>query len=99
MVPMFELFLLHLRETMRYVPRAYAQRVTLFRATRLGGRFGKDATMGWGLLAAGGVEVHELPGEHLTLLRQPHVTALAAALERSLEEARGRVSRGGARRG
>jgi acyl transferase domain-containing protein/thioesterase domain-containing protein/SAM-dependent methyltransferase len=99
MVPMFELFLLHLRETMRYVPRAYAQRVTLFRATRLGGRFGKDATMGWGLLAAGGVEVHELQGEHLTLLRQPHVNALAAALERSLEEARSRVSRGGARRG
>ena len=80
-----------------YVPRAYPHRVTLFKATRLGGRFGKDPTMGWGLLAAGGVEMHELPGEHLTVLRQPHVNALAAALERSLRDAMLRASRGGAR--
>ncbi len=97
MVPMFELFLIHLRETMAYVPRAYPHRVTLFKATRLGGRYGKDPTMGWGLLAAGGVEMHDLPGEHLTVLRQPHVNALAAALERSLRDARLRASRGGAR--
>jgi acyl transferase domain-containing protein/thioesterase domain-containing protein/SAM-dependent methyltransferase len=87
MVPMFELFLVHLRETMAYVPKAYPYRVTLFRATRLGGRFAKDPTMGWGLLAAGGVAVHDLPGEHLTVLRRPHVLALAEALRRCLDEA------------
>ncbi|MFO0757419.1 MAG: beta-ketoacyl synthase N-terminal-like domain-containing protein [Byssovorax sp.] len=87
MVPMFELFLLHLRETMAYMPKAYPGKLTLFRATRLGGRFAKDPTMGWGLLAAGGVTVLDIPGEHLTVLRQPHVEALARLLRRCLDDA------------
>ncbi|MFP2926702.1 SDR family oxidoreductase [Pyxidicoccus sp. 3LG] len=87
MVPMFRLFLLHVRETYAYQPRAYDGRVTLLKCTRLGGRNKKDPTLGWGLLAAGGVDVHELPGEHLTLLRQPHVRTLADRLRQSLDEA------------
>lgn len=96
MLPMFQLFMIHLRETMAYEPRAYPGRITLFRVTRLGGRHGKDPTMGWGVLAAGGVDVHEVAGEHLTVLRQPHVKGLAAALGESLAGARIRSSRGAA---
>ncbi|MCC6554360.1 MAG: polyketide synthase, partial [Polyangiaceae bacterium] len=80
MIPMFQLFMIHLRETLEYKPRPYPHSVTYFRATRLGGRNALDPTMGWGALAAGGVEVHDLPGEHLTLLRQPHVAVLAEKL-------------------
>jgi amino acid adenylation domain-containing protein len=88
MIPMFRLFLLHVRETLEYQPRAYDGRITVLKCTRLGGRNRKDPTFGWGLLAAGGVDVHELPGEHLTLLRQPYVQLLADRLRRSLDEAR-----------
>ncbi|MSP59688.1 MAG: acyltransferase domain-containing protein [Myxococcales bacterium] len=86
-LPMFQLFMIHLRQTLEYVPRAYPQRVTLFKANRLGGRYDRDPTWGWRLLAAGGVEVHEVPGKHLTVLRPPHVQVLAARLTAAMDDA------------
>jgi thioesterase domain-containing protein len=44
-------------------------------------------------LAAGGVEVHVVPGNHATLLREPHVRHLAAGLRAALASAQG--ARGG----
>ncbi|HZF10003.1 MAG TPA: amino acid adenylation domain-containing protein [Thermoanaerobaculia bacterium] len=44
-----------------------------------------DPAMGWGELAAGGVEVNELPGTHYSMLRPPHVTTLADRLKTCLE--------------
>lgn len=90
MVPMFRLFNIHLRETLAYRARAYPHRITYFRATRLRGRKGEDPTQGWGLLAAGGVDVHEVPGEHLTVLRRPHVEVLAEKLGACLARVRRR---------
>jgi thioesterase domain-containing protein/SAM-dependent methyltransferase/acyl carrier protein len=87
MIPMFQLFMIHLRETLDYMPKAYPHRVTYFKATRLGGRNARDPTMGWGTLAAGGVDVHDLPGDHLTVLRQPHVRVLAEKLRACLDAA------------
>ena len=46
-----------------------------------------DPMMGWGGLAAHGVEVHELPGNHFSMLRPPHVSALAGELRACLERA------------
>ncbi len=82
--PMAELFKLHVALTGTYAPRAYAQRVTLLKVTELGGRNASDPTWGWSMLAAGGVEVIPVPGEHLTVLRMPHVEALAGALSECL---------------
>ena len=79
-VPMADLFALHVRLSLRYAARPYAQRVTLLKVSRLGGNNGRDPTWGWSSLAAGGVDVVDLPGEHLTALRRPHVDALARAL-------------------
>jgi thioesterase domain-containing protein/acyl carrier protein len=44
-----------------------------------------DPTWGWGTLAR--VDVHQLPGDHLAILRPPHVAALAAVLSAALERA------------
>jgi thioesterase domain-containing protein len=41
-----------------------------------------DECWGWG--AYGNVEVHSVPGEHLTVLRAPHVETLAQKLSASL---------------
>lgn len=37
--------------------------------------------MGWGRLARGGVDVFEVPGDHISMLHPPHVRVLARRLE------------------
>ncbi|HYX22780.1 MAG TPA: condensation domain-containing protein, partial [Thermoanaerobaculia bacterium] len=39
-----------------------------------------DPTLGWGAVAAGGVEVHLVPGSHQTIVAAPHVEILAEIL-------------------
>ncbi|MFQ3632501.1 amino acid adenylation domain-containing protein [Roseiflexus sp.] len=40
-----------------------------------------DGDMGWGHLASGGVDVFEVPGDHISMLHPPHVQVLARRLE------------------
>jgi len=40
-----------------------------------------DSTLGWSELTVEGVEVHIVPGNHLTMLRKPNVQALAEQLK------------------
>jgi hypothetical protein len=88
-VPMFQLFLIHARETFTYEPRAYPHGLTLFCTEEVRRARGRaDPTMGWGKLAAGGVEVHSLGGDHLSLLKSPNVQQLATALTSCLTRAR-----------
>jgi thioesterase domain-containing protein len=47
-----------------------------------------NLVMGWDTVAAGGVEVHRIPGMHGKLVKEPHVEALAARLRTCLEQAR-----------
>ncbi|AKT35905.1 type I polyketide synthase [Chondromyces crocatus] len=83
--PMFRLFMLHLRASLDYRPRAYPGRVILFSTNKASRQPGQDPEQGWGLLAAGGVEVHAIPGHHLTTLRSPHVEILAGKLRAYLD--------------
>jgi thioesterase domain-containing protein/acyl carrier protein len=71
----------------RYVPAAYAGRLTLFRARAVPQAIGTDFSdpyLGWGRLAARGVDVRPVPGDHLSLLDEPHVGALAMSLRACL---------------
>ncbi|MBN2631865.1 MAG: amino acid adenylation domain-containing protein [Rhodobacteraceae bacterium] len=45
--------------------------------------------LGWASVAAAGLEVIEVPGDHLSMLQPPNVTALAAHLTRLLAEVPG----------
>jgi thioesterase domain-containing protein/acyl carrier protein len=47
-----------------------------------------DPELGWGRLAAGRVDVQELPGEHVSIFVEPHVQVLGEKLTRCLEIAR-----------
>jgi thioesterase domain-containing protein len=70
-----------------YVPRVYAGRVTLFRARE--GRYGEDdPALGWAPLAAGGLDLIEVPGDHVTMLREPNTAVLAEHLGRCLDRTR-----------
>ncbi|HET9209872.1 MAG TPA: thioesterase domain-containing protein, partial [Thermoanaerobaculia bacterium] len=68
-----------------YPPRPYPGPVTLFRAAGavLDSRLGAD--LGWGRLTPRPVTVHEVPGDHITLLAEPNVGALAGRLRACLD--------------
>ncbi len=59
-----------------YLPGGFPGRVTLYRAAEAT-EFHPDPTFGWRTLAAQGVEVHEVPGDHYSMVREPHVRVLA----------------------
>jgi amino acid adenylation domain-containing protein len=77
------------RAVMNYTPRVYPGRLTLFRtrAQPLAASYGKDK--GWGKLAAQGVEIRVVSGNHRNMYEEPHVHILAeemrAALRNSLK--------------
>ena len=87
MSAMTELYLLHCWLTLTYEPRAYPHSLTLFKATDIRGARGRDSTQGWRMLAAGGVDVHRVAGDHMTMLRHPNVTSLAARIRACLQSA------------
>jgi amino acid adenylation domain-containing protein len=71
-----------------YRPRSYPGRIVLFRATASGAARGQDPDWGWSRLATGGVESHEVVGEHITIMQEPHVEGLSIQLSACLERAR-----------
>jgi thioesterase domain-containing protein len=44
-----------------------------------------DPLLGWGAVAEGGVERHELDGEHISILREPYVRALGEKLRSCID--------------
>jgi thioesterase domain-containing protein len=69
----------------RYVPRAYSGRVTLFQSLS-SAQDGSSANDMWKALAQGGIEIRELPGTHESLLVLPNVADLARAIETSVAD-------------
>ncbi len=67
-----------------FVATTYGGRISVFRARRQPLNRIRDSDLGWGKLARGGVEVHLIPGGHDTVLKEPHVQGLAAALKKCL---------------
>jgi amino acid adenylation domain-containing protein len=67
-----------------YVPQVYNGHVTLFWASQ-DLRSTVDFVEGWRALAGGGIDVHEIPGSHLDIVKEPHVQELAKKLSACLE--------------
>jgi amino acid adenylation domain-containing protein len=86
----------------QYVPQLYPGRVTVFKAVppiavQLSGvstgsgearEVLPDSTMGWEELAAGGVQVIDVPGTHGTMLTPPYVETVALRIRACLDDAR-----------
>jgi amino acid adenylation domain-containing protein len=71
---------------MRYKPRIYPHRLTLFRAREQPSNQ-EDCYLGWGPLTASGIHVIEVPGRHGTILKEPNVQVLAKHLASCIAEA------------
>jgi len=77
---LFEVFKANLRASRGYVPRPNTCPVTLLRASESPAGEGQDESKGWAARAAGGLEVHVVPGDHYSILREPNVKVLAGLL-------------------
>jgi acyl transferase domain-containing protein/thioesterase domain-containing protein/aryl carrier-like protein len=80
----------HLRAIQAYVPKPYSGRVTVVRAqdtvenAQRAGIASADSTFGWSSLSPHPVLVHDLPGDHFTILLVPE---LAHIIQSTLEQA------------
>ncbi len=68
-----------------YKVQNYPDRILLFRASEKGLRGLEDSSGGWRKYAAGGVEIHEIGGDHAKILNEPNVRLLAHELRDCLE--------------
>jgi aspartate racemase len=73
------------RAARSYRPQIYPGKITLFRATNLGGGIERDPQMGWGRLAGRGLETHLIPGYHAHIVLEPRVRVLAERLTACLD--------------
>jgi thioesterase domain-containing protein len=69
-----------------HIPKVFDGQVTLFWASKdLRAKF--DMVEGWQSLARGGIDLREVPGTHLDLIKEPHVGELAKQLNECLLDA------------
>ena len=85
--PFIELCKADFRATQNYVLHHYPGRITLFKAGQELAGTSSDPTLGWSEWAAGGVDVHVVPGNHATMVYKPHVEVLAEKLRACLDHA------------
>lgn len=75
----------NLQATPAYVPGPYEGRLTLLDARERNGGSTGDSGAAWEELAGGGVTRYVVAGDHYTMLRPPHVEALADRLGACLD--------------
>ncbi|MCW5318204.1 amino acid adenylation domain-containing protein [Nostoc sp. KVJ3] len=85
--PMLRVFYANSQAVLNYVPQAYPKRINLFRTKVESSIAKEDPSLGWDQLTVGGTEIHHIPGNHLTMLRKPHIQILAAQLKACIEKA------------
>jgi thioesterase domain-containing protein len=86
-----------------YIPQVYRGRITLFRASEVlaedsGGVFAqsfRDRALAWGELTTEPVKIQSVPGNHITMLAEPHVRVLGNKLKNCLDVATHNTKRSG----
>ncbi|QDL09624.1 AMP-dependent synthetase [Brasilonema octagenarum UFV-E1] len=91
----------NLQAMANYMPQeVYPTRIAFFRAnevhpwdaaTWLSDEVLRDSTFGWSQLSIEAVDIHFVPGDHVTMMVEPHVQILAERLRVSLERAQAHV--------
>jgi thioesterase domain-containing protein len=63
-----------------YFPSVYGGKIDLLRTNEKLWGVDPDGQLGWSHLVKGGVEIHQIPGHHLNVLRSPNVQVVAEKL-------------------
>jgi amino acid adenylation domain-containing protein len=71
-----------------YAPQSYPGKIVLFKAAEQNYVLSKGPDLGWQEFAAQGIETHVVPGNHHTIMSEPHVRTLAVKIRACLEQAR-----------
>jgi thioesterase domain-containing protein len=61
----------------RYQPSLYGGRLILLKAADRPPEYARDDTLGWGQYGSGGIDIHVIPGNHLSIMHLPDVLTLA----------------------
>jgi thioesterase domain-containing protein len=77
----------HYQAMLNYEPAVYPGRATLIRARAQPLFRAPRHDLGWGKLAAGGVDVSMIPGNHASILTEPYVQLLAERLKAQIRKA------------
>ena len=86
--PMLQVLTANIQAVRSYMPQIYPNRITLFRTGAPSAKGHQDPTMGWRKLTTAEVEVHRVPGAHLSIMREPHVRGLAEELRACFDRSR-----------
>ncbi len=86
--PMLRIFQANSQAVLSYKPKIYPKNLHLFTSIEEVGKTDRDPTMGWSELATGGVKVHQGSGNHLSMLKKPHVEGLAEQLKVCFDQAK-----------
>ena len=73
----------HKRAMARYQLKTYPGSITLMRVKERNDALSKreDPNLGWKSFAGGNLQIHDIPSDHTTMLFEPHVRSVAAALK------------------
>lgn len=82
------LHLVNIDAMRRYVARPISCPLVVLRASEELSVTSRDGALGWNAMTTGSVEVLTVPGNHFSMLREPHVRIAAARLRGCLEAAR-----------
>lgn len=83
-IPMFKTWMAHQEAMHSYKPQPYNGKVVFFRPTTEAKRNLMHMHLPWIDLVQGGIEIHQIPGNHLTMNEKPNVDVLARHLKRIL---------------
>lgn len=78
-VPLLRIFYANSQAAFRYTPQPYSSQLTLFKTTEPSPLAARTSMLGWEQLASD-VQLREVPGNHLSMLKRPHVENLAEQL-------------------
>ncbi len=82
----FDVLDANLQATKNYVPQVYSGSITLLRCRVQDPKFSHDLQLGWSELVGGNLEIHDVPGDHDGMLREPRVRVLAEKLKLCLQK-------------
>jgi thioesterase domain-containing protein len=85
--PILRVYQANSQATLNYVPQVYPNPITVLRTSVQSSIAYQDPTLGWSKLAGENVEVQWVSGNHLTMLKKPHVQVLAEQLRACIEKA------------
>lgn len=88
-LPQFRHFILILRTHTdawrNYEPKVYPGNITVFCSEEQANKKINQKDLGWSDLTTKEVEIHEVPGDHLSMVHKPHVKKLAKRLKACLD--------------